>query len=151
MELEGIDATPAGRVRVAPAERTRVVLADPRYSILLTVTPILEAEPDIALVAVAGDLGSAVLRSAEHAAEVLIIDLHMLEGSSRARIRELRHRLPGTALIILTMEATPAFVPAVLGAGASAYVLKEFTERDLVPAVREAAAGHRFVSAQLAA
>ena len=142
----------AGNTVLAVTEhaRIRVVLADPRLSILQIATPVLEAADDLVVSAVATDLASAVARCQEHDAQVLIVDLHMLGESSRRGIRELRRQLPGTALIILTMEATPAFVPAVIGAGASAYVLKEFAETELVPAVREVACGHHFVSAQLA-
>jgi DNA-binding NarL/FixJ family response regulator len=129
----------------------QVVVADRHSAMLFTARLLLEAEDDLEVVGSSGDLGWATRIAAEHEADVLVVDLHMLGSSSRATIAELRRVLPTTAIVILTMEATPAFVPAVFGAGASAYVLKEFAEVDLAEAVREAASGHSFVSEKLAA
>jgi DNA-binding NarL/FixJ family response regulator len=129
----------------------RVVVADRHSAMLFTARLLLEAEDDLEVVGSSDELDWATRIAAEHEAQVLVVDLHMLGGSSRAKISELRRHLPATAIVILTMEATPAFVPAVFDAGASAYVLKEFAEVDLAEAVREAAIGHSFVSGKLAA
>ncbi len=130
---------------------TRVVVADRHSAMLFTARRLLEAEDDLDVVGSADDLEAATRAALQAEADVLVVDLNMLGGSSREKIAELRSELPSTAIVILTMEATPAFVPAVLDAGASGYVLKEFAEVDLAAAVREAALGHRFVSEKLAA
>ena len=129
----------------------RVVLADRHSGMLFTARRLLESEDDLEVVGAAGDLAWAGRVAADHAADVLVVDLHMLGASSRAAVAELRGRLPDTAIVILTMEASPAFVPPLFEAGASAYVLKEFAEVDLAAAVRETARGHRFVSEKLTA
>jgi two-component system, NarL family, response regulator NreC len=129
----------------------RVVVADPHPSMLLTTRGLLEAEDGIEVLATTGDLSWATRIAAGHEADVLIIDLHMLEGSSRATIADLRRRLPKTAIVIHTMEAASAFARAAIGAGASGYVLKEFAESDLADAVRQAVIGQRFVSDKITA
>lgn len=128
-----------------------VVVADRHNGMLFTARLLLEAETGLEVVGSAGDLGWAKRLARETDADVLVVDLHMLGGAARAAVAELRRELPGTAVVIITMEASPAFVPALFDAGASGYVLKEFAEVDLVQAVREAALGHSFVSAKLVA
>jgi DNA-binding NarL/FixJ family response regulator len=129
---------------------TKVVVADRHTGMLLTARLLLEAESDLDVVGSAADLAWAKRTVRDAGADVLVVDLHMLGVASRQAVAELRRELPGTAVVILTMEATPAFVPALFGAGASGYVLKEFAEVDLADAVREAALGGRFVSEKLA-
>jgi DNA-binding NarL/FixJ family response regulator len=127
----------------------KVVLADRHNGMLFTARLLLEAESDLEVVGSAGDLGWARRLASEAEADVLVVDLHMLGGAARAAVTELRRTLPHTAVVILTMEATPALVPALFNAGASGYVLKEFAEVDLADAVRDAASGHSFISAKL--
>ncbi|HET9074049.1 MAG TPA: response regulator transcription factor [Solirubrobacteraceae bacterium] len=131
--------------------QTTVVVADSHPSMLFTSTRLLDAEDDLTVTGSTGDLERATAMASEQQADVMIIDLHMLEGSSRAAVASLRRRNPDTAVVILTMEATQAFVAPLLDAGASGYVLKEFADSDLAHAVREAAGGRRFVSEKLAA
>ena len=130
---------------------TTVVVADPHPSMLFTSTLLIDGEDDLTVTGSTGDLEWAAALASEHQADVLIIDLHMLEGSSRSTVASLRRRSPHTAIIILTMEATPAFVAPLLEAGASGYVLKEFADSELAHAVREAAGGRHFVSEKLVA
>jgi two-component system, NarL family, response regulator NreC len=59
--------------------------------------------------------------------------------------RALKHR-PQLKVIILSMYADESYVVRALSAGARAYVLKEATEEDLLPAVRTVAAGRSFFS-----
>jgi DNA-binding NarL/FixJ family response regulator len=127
----------------------KVVVADRHNGMLFTARLLLEAEADLEVIGSAADLAWARRMASEGAADVLVVDLHMLGSAARSAVRELRRQLPGTAVVILTMEATPAFVPALFDAGASGYVLKEFAEVDLADAVREAALGHSFVSEKL--
>ncbi len=127
-----------------------VVVADRHRGMLSTARRLLEVEADLEVVGAAGELARARRMADACAADVLVVDLHMLGVAARRAVADLRRELPGTAVVILTMEATPAFVPALLEAGASGYVLKEFAEVDLVAAVRAAALGHSFVSDKLA-
>ncbi|MBI2205991.1 MAG: PAS domain S-box protein [Candidatus Rokubacteria bacterium] len=63
--------------------------------------------------------------------------------------RELRRRAPGSGVVILSMFGTSAYVREAVDAGVRAYVLKDASGAELVHAVREAAAGRRYVSPAL--
>ena len=78
---------------------------------------------------------TAARRVRGHLPDVLILDLHLPNGSAVGLVRELRGSVPETQVVVLTMENSPAFVKRALDAGAVGYVLKEHADRDLVPAV----------------
>ena len=129
----------------------RIVMADDHDSMRRNLRLLLESEPGIEVVAEAADLASATRQVREHAPHVLILDLHMPNGSSVATIRELRRLVPDTQMVVLTMEASPAVARHVLDAGALGYVLKEHSDSDLLRAVRAAARGESYVTPQVAA
>lgn len=66
-------------------------------------------------------------------------------------LAELAHSAPRTRVVILTMDADPAMARRALGGGASAYVLKEAADADLVDAIRRAAAGGSYLDPALGA
>ncbi len=64
-------------------------------------------------------------------------------------LKQIKKRSPHTNIVILSMYANEAYVLEALSNGASAYVLKDSSSADLVTAVREAAAGRRYLSPPL--
>src|SRR6185312_12557724 len=86
---------------------------------------------------------------AEHKPDVLVLDMHLRDGSTLAVLRELRQRSPGTQIVIVSMDDTPALAQRALATGAIGYVLKEHADEDLAPAVRAAARGDEYLSPAL--
>ena len=83
--------------------------------------------------------------------DLLIVDIGMpklsgIEVSARAQKLE---RPP--AVIVLSMHSDESYIIRALGAGAKAYLLKDATDEDLLPAVRAVAAGKPFFSPTVAA
>ena len=72
---------------------------------------------------------------------MLVLDLRMPNGSSIETIRRLREQVPGTEIVVLTMEESAAFAQQALDAGAVGFVLKDRADEELPEAVRRAAAG----------
>jgi two-component system response regulator NreC len=75
----------------------------------------------------------------------------MPDGSSIEAIRRLRSQVPETEIVVLTMERSPAFAQRALDEGAIGFVVKDRADTELPEAVRRAAHGEEFVSAQVAA
>ena len=63
--------------------------------------------------------------------------------------RQVHRHAPATGVVLLSMHSNEAYVLEALRAGALAYVLKESKADELIQAVREAAAGRRYLSAPL--
>ncbi len=112
---------------------------------------LLEAEPDMEVVAVAGDVPDTLRVVAGHKPDVLILDLNMPGGPSLAAIPALRVASPQTQIVVLTMQREPAYAREALRAGALGYVLKAAADIELVAAVRGVAQGRGYLNPELAA
>jgi DNA-binding NarL/FixJ family response regulator len=111
------------------------------------VRALLEAEPDFAVVGEAADGLEAVRVVERLRPDVLVLDLMMPGLSGLEVLRIVRDRSSETRVVVLSMHSISAFVAEALKSGATGYVLKGSSEEDLVRAVRDAAAGRRFLSA----
>jgi len=78
--------------------------------------------------------------------DVALLDVEMGGMSGIETARFIAERAPGTHTVILSMHRNSSYVAEALGAGASAYVVKDCTLEELVTAIRAAAAGERYLS-----
>jgi DNA-binding NarL/FixJ family response regulator len=124
----------------------RVLLADDHGIVRRGMKALLELEPGVEIAGEAAD-GPETLRLCESLRpDLAILDIAMprlngIEVTARALKQD-----PRLKVIILSMYADEAYVVRALAAGAKAYLLKEATEEDLLPAVRAVAAGRSFFS-----
>jgi two-component system response regulator NreC len=132
-------------------EPTRLLLADDHAVVRSGLRLLLDAEPDLEVVAEAGDLESARRYVLGHKPDVLILDLNMPGGSSLAAIPVLREEFPDTQIVVLTMQKESALAREALRAGALGYVLKDAADDELVQAVRLAAEGRTYLTPELGA
>jgi len=123
----------------------RVLLADDHGIVRRGLRSLLE-ETGHSVVAEAADGLEAVRLCEEHRPDLLIIDIGMpklsgIEVAARAQKLD-----PPPAVIILSMHADESYIIRALGAGARAYLLKDATDEDLLPAIRAVASGKPFFS-----
>jgi two-component system response regulator NreC len=128
-----------------------VVLADDHAVVRSGLRMLLEAEPDITVLAEAADVDSAARYVLGHKPQVLVLDLNMGDASSLPEIPRLVERSPGTGIVVLTMQDDPSFAREALGGGALGYVLKQAADEELIEAVRLAAAGETYLNPRLGA
>jgi DNA-binding NarL/FixJ family response regulator len=124
----------------------RVLLADDHAIVRRGLRSLLETDATLTVVAEAADGLEALRLCAEHQPDTLILDVAMpkLNGIEvAARVQKLA-RPPG--VIILSMHSDESYITRALAAGARAYLLKDATDEDLLPAVRAVAAGKPFFS-----
>jgi two-component system response regulator NreC len=131
--------------------KIRIVLADDHAVVRTGLRMLLDNERDFEVVAEAGDMDAAKRYVRGHQPDVLILDLNMPGGSSLEAIPELVEKAPRTGIVVLTMQAEPAFARRALGAGALGYVLKEAADSELVEAVRRAARRQTYLNPSLGA
>ncbi len=123
----------------------RVLLADDHGIVRRGLRSLLE-EAGLSVVAEAADGLEAVRLCEEHRPDLLIVDIGMpkLSGIEVAARAQKIDRPP--SVIILSMHADESYIIRALAAGARAYLLKDATDEDLLPAVRAVAAGKPFFS-----
>jgi two-component system response regulator NreC len=123
----------------------RALLADDHAIVRRGLRSLLE-EAGVTVVAEAADGLEAVRLSEEHQPDVLILDIGMpkLNGIEVAARAQKQSRPPG--VIILSMHDDESYIIRALASGARAYLLKDATDEDLIPAVRAVAGGKPFFS-----
>jgi two-component system response regulator NreC len=126
-----------------------IVLADDHPVVRRGMCALLESERDFSIVGVAADGLETIDLTERFKPDVLLLDLMMPGLSGLEVLRILRERSPRTRIVILSMHSSSGFVVQALQNGAIGYVLKESTDESLVHAVRETAAGRRFLSPPL--
>ena len=124
--------------------RPRVLLAEDHRGIAEELRKLLETEFDV--VATVAD-GHALLRAADDAqADVIVTDIVMPGHDGIAATVALCTRRPGTRVVIITVRDEPKLAELSYAAGALAFVSKHRAGDELVPAVRAALRGERYVS-----
>jgi DNA-binding NtrC family response regulator len=142
---------PAGPEDGTAAARTiRVVLADDHAQMRRSLRLLLDGEDGVKVVAEAADLPTVMRHLRGHRPDVLVLDLRMPDGSSIDAIASLREQAPGTEIVVVTMEESPAFAQRALAADAIGFVLKDTADAELAEAVRRAARRQRYISPRVA-
>ena len=125
--------------------KTRVLLADDHTVVRRGLKLVLDAEPDLEVVAEAGDGAEAVERALSDEVELAVLDVSMPRLTGIQAARELSQRRPEVRSLILSMHDNERYFFEALRAGASGYVLKSVADRDLVEACRAAMRGEPFL------
>jgi two-component system response regulator NreC len=129
----------------------RLVLVDDHEVVRGGLRRVLEAQSGWSVEAEAGDIDHALRVVLGHKPDILILDLNLAGVSSLEYIPALLERSPATRIVVLTMQTEPAYARDALRAGASAYVLKESAEDELVTAVKAASEGKTYLNPRVGA
>jgi DNA-binding NarL/FixJ family response regulator len=127
------------------ALKTRILLADDHAVVRHGLRMVLDAQPDMEVVAEAGDGIEAVRRGLEDDVDLAVVDITMPRMTGLHAARELHRHRPKLRILMLSMHENERYLYEALKAGASGYVLKTVADRDLVEAVRAAMRGEKFL------
>ena len=129
----------------------RVLLADDHAIVRRGLRSLLETEPDIVVVGEASDGLEALRLCTELQPDILIVDIAMpkLNGIEVAARVQKNERPP--QVVVLSMHADESYILRALAAGARAYLLKDATDEDLLPALRTVSTGKPFFSPAVSA
>jgi two-component system, NarL family, response regulator DevR len=128
-----------------------VMIVDDHDVVRQGIKALLESTGDITVVAEASTVTDSIERAIQTTPDVVVMDVRLGSESGIEATREIRSRLPGTRVLMLTSFADDEALVAAMLAGASGYVLKEVRSGDIVRSVRDAAAGKDLFEASTAA
>jgi DNA-binding NarL/FixJ family response regulator len=125
--------------------KTRILLADDHALVRGGLRLVLDAEPDLEVVAEAGDGAEALERALRDDIDLAVLDVSMPRLTGLQVAHELSRHRPDMRILILSMHDNEQYLFEALKAGASGYVLKSASNRDLVEACRAAMRGEPFL------
>lgn len=128
----------------------RILLADDHALVRAGVRRILDAEPDLTVVAEASDGAEAVELARTTSPDLAVLDISMPRMTGLQAAREIKRRAPSVQTLMLSMHDNEQYFFSALKAGACGYVLKSAADEDLVSACRAAARGESFLYAGVA-
>jgi DNA-binding NarL/FixJ family response regulator len=125
--------------------KARVLLADDHVMVRRGLRRILDEQPDLAVVAEAGDGVEAIQAARDADFDLAVLDVAMPRMTGLQAITELIALRPGAKVLMLSMHDDERYLFEALRAGASGYVLKTAADRDLVEACRATLRGEPFL------
>jgi len=129
----------------------RVLVIDDHAVVRSGIRLLLEAQEDIDVVAEAGTAEEGVRAARLEKPDVVLLDVVMPGQSGIEATPDIRAAAKSAAVLVLSMQDDPSYVREAFAAGASGYVLKEAVDVEVVQAVREVAAGRKYVHPALGA
>lgn len=137
--------TADGSRRAAPSQTppARLVLIDDHAILREGLIALSEMESDLQVVGQAGTIAEGIVVATATRPDLIVTDLSLPGSTGLQGIVELRQRVPGARVLVLTMHDSEEYIRAALSAGAQGYVLKDATRSQLIHAIRAVLAGQR--------
>jgi DNA-binding NarL/FixJ family response regulator len=124
---------------------TRILIADDHSIVRSGLRKVIDAKPDMAVVAEAEDGAEAVEKALTEDVDLVILDVSMPRKTGIQAAADLHKRKPELRVLMLSMYDSEQFLFEALKAGASGYVLKSGADTDIVDAVRAAMRGDSYL------
>jgi DNA-binding NarL/FixJ family response regulator len=128
----------------------RILIADDHAVVAEGLKHLVEAQPDMEVVALAVDGRQAVHQARDLQPDVVLMDLSMPELNGADATRAILEREPKCRVIVLSMYSEREYVRRALKAGAAGYVVKRSAAKEVVEAIRAVHAGQRYLSPRVA-
>lgn len=136
---------------IAPSTMASVLVVDDHALLRTGVANIINQEPDLHVIAEAGNGVEAVAAFERHRPDVVLLDLRMPVMEGVEVVRRIRELDAQARVIVLTTYDTDDEIARALKAGAKAYVLKDISADALVGCIREVLAGKTYLAPAAAA
>src|SRR5579884_2626517 len=134
----------------AGADRIRVLIADDHALFRRGLIMVLEAEPDIEVVAEAQDGTEVIGKAEEFVPDVLLMDVRMPKLNGIEAARAIRESVPSAKIVMLTVSDEEDDLFDAIKAGANGYLLKEISIEEVADAIRSVVQGQSLISPSMA-
>jgi two-component system response regulator NreC len=131
-------------------KKLAILLADDHAVIRQGLKLLVDAQPDMEVVAEAGDGQEAWEKAQELQPDVVVMDISMPECNGAEATERIAAACPNVRVLALTFYDDEEYLRRLLQAGASGYVLKRAAAEDLTQAIRTVAAGGVYLDPSMA-
>jgi DNA-binding NarL/FixJ family response regulator len=129
----------------------RVLAVDDHPIMVEGLTAVIDAEPDMQMVAEASTGEDAIVLYREHRPDVTLMDLELPGMSGEQTIRTIHDEFPDAVILVLTTFQGDAQALRALKAGARGYLLKSSMRHDLIDMIRALHSGKKIIPRAIAA
>lgn len=127
----------------------RILVADDHYVVRMGVIAIINDEPDMTVVAEAANGIQAVELFKKHKPDLTLLDSRMPLKDGVQTAKEISKQSDAARIVMLTAFDGDEDIFQALESGAQGYVLKNSTDKNLIPAIRAVAAGEKWIPAEV--
>ena len=120
---------------------TRLLIVDDHELVRHGLMALLKRREEFVVVAEAGTVAESIEQARRHQPDIVIMDVHLPDGSGVEACRAIRAELPDTRVVMFTSDPDEEAVLSSIVAGASGYLLKQISGRDLVAALETVGQG----------
>ena len=131
-------------------ETIRILLADDHAIMRDGLQSLIQAQPDLELVAAVGSGREAVSQAIAVGPDVVVMDIAMPDLNGIDATRKIVSENPHIKILCLTMHKEQSMIQAMFKAGACGYLVKENAGRELLDAIRTVATGETYISPVIA-
>jgi DNA-binding NarL/FixJ family response regulator len=128
----------------------KVFITDDHYMVVEGIRSLLEGEPDIELMGSASNAASCMAFLQKQEPDVLLLDISLPDGNGIDLCRDIRNLYPGVAILGLSTFNQASFIREMMDNGASGYILKNATRKELTEAIHMASIGKTYMAFEVA-
>ncbi len=129
--------------------KIRLLLADDHAVLRAGLKALLNAQPDMEVVAEASDGEEAVRKTIETAPDIVLMDITMPGLSGLEATQQIKNQNQATKILVLTMHEDERYLYNMLNAGASSYVPKKAADTEVIAAIRATYRGEHFIHSSM--
>ncbi len=129
--------------------KIRLLLADDHAVLRSGLKALLNAQPDMQVVAEAADGKEAVRKSYENDPDIVLMDISMPGLTGLEATKQIRNQNQATKILVLTMHEDERYLYSMLSAGASGYVPKKAADTEVIDAIRATYRGENFIHSSM--
>jgi len=126
-----------------------VILVDDHEVVRDGLRHVIDAQPDLRVLAGFGEGREAVRYAAETHPDVAVVDIAMPGMNGIEVAHQIHDACPASQVLMLSMHADPEYIYQAIRAGARGYLIKDSAGSEVVSAVRAVHAGRRYLSRRL--
>lgn len=123
----------------------RILVADDHYVVRMGVIAIINDQEDMKVIAEAANGFQAIELFKRHKPDLVLLDSRMPQKSGIQAAKEIKNQSESARIVMLTAFDGDEDISQALESGAQGYVLKNSTDKNLLPAIRAVAAGHPWI------
>ena len=122
-----------------------IMIVDDHPLMRVGVAAIINARPDMEVIAQAGTAAEAIALHRQHRPDITLMDLRLPDSSGVTAIREIRRTQPVARFVVLTTYEGDEDIHQALESGAQGYIIKGMPHETLIHALKRVHAGGRFL------